>query len=53
METKEKQTRIALRVPESLATRFEELAAEEERTPSAEIRLLMRRRIEAADREAA
>ena len=53
MDAKEEQTRIALRVPAALAARFEELAAEEERTPSAEIRLLMRRRVEAADREAA
>jgi predicted DNA-binding protein len=53
MQPERKQRRLSLRVPESMATRFKELAAEEERTPSAEIRLLMRRRIEAADREAA
>ena len=48
METEE-QTRIVFRVPASLVAAFERLAAEEERSISAEIRLLMRRRVEAAE----
>jgi hypothetical protein len=46
MFAEQEQTRIAIRVPASLVSAFERVAAEEERTLSAEIRLLMRRRVE-------
>ncbi|MGH2910930.1 MAG: hypothetical protein ACRDJ3_00480 [Solirubrobacteraceae bacterium] len=48
MIAEQEQTRIALRVPASLVTALESVAEREERTLSAEIRLLMRRRVEAA-----
>lgn len=48
MPGEEEQTRVALRVPASLVDALERVAAEEERTLSAEIRLLMRRRVEAS-----
>jgi hypothetical protein len=50
MENTEEQTRVALRLPVSLVTDFERVAADEERTLSAEIRLLMRKRVEEAAR---
>lgn len=37
---------VGARVPANLATEFERIAANEERTVSAEIRLLMRKRVE-------
>jgi len=46
---------VALRVPADLAQAFEEVAVSEERSVSAEIRRLMRRRVEEVfpDRRAA
>ena len=41
---------VGARVPANIATEFERIAANEERTVSAEIRLLMRKRVEQEQR---
>jgi hypothetical protein len=48
MIAEQEQVRVAVRVPANLVEALESVADREERTLSAEIRLLMRRRVEAA-----
>lgn len=48
MIAEREQVRVTVRVPASLVTALESVADQEERTLSAEIRFLMRRRVEAA-----
>lgn len=43
------ETRLSVRVPAALAAQFEQIAAQEERTVSAELRRLMRQRVLVAD----
>lgn len=46
-------TTIAVRIPSDLADRLEELAAENERTLSGEVRVALRAHVEQAERQAA
>lgn len=49
MIAEEEQTRVAFRVPASLIDALERVAEKEERTLSAEIRFLIRRRVEESE----
>jgi hypothetical protein len=49
----QEQVRVTVRVPASLVSAFERVADREERTLSAEVRYLMRRRVEESGLEPA
>jgi hypothetical protein len=49
----EKTTQFTLRIPKQLAADLRQIAAREERSPSAEVRLLIRRHVASSLREAA
>jgi hypothetical protein len=51
--TPEKTVQFTLRMPTRLVDELRRIAAREERSPSAEIRLLVRRHVEASLKEAA
>jgi hypothetical protein len=49
----EQQVRVSVRMPFALADKLERMAAEEDRTLSAELRRLIRRHVETAERKEA